>query len=85
VAATQRAPERQKEPMESCLKGVPVAYAPEIDRSAMWAPCQQHMFTVPPLGPHHRAFRSGDRHMERRFRTTEQRETILCLPLPRDC
>jgi hypothetical protein len=42
VAATERASEGQKQPVESCLKGVPVAYSSEIDRSAMWAPCKQH-------------------------------------------
>jgi len=31
VAAAERASEGQKKPVESCLKGVPVAYASEID------------------------------------------------------
>jgi hypothetical protein len=73
VAATQRAAEWQKQPVEGCLKGVPVAYAPEIDRSAMWATCEQHTLTVPPLASRHRVFRSGGQHVEGRF--------ALCLPL----
>ena len=42
VAAAKRAPEGKKQPVESCLQGVPVAYTSEVDRSAMWAPCEQH-------------------------------------------
>jgi hypothetical protein len=42
MPATERAPEGQKQPVESCLKEVPVAYASEIDRSAMWTPWKQH-------------------------------------------
>jgi hypothetical protein len=42
VAAAERAPEGQKKPVEGCFKGIPVAYASEIDGSTMWAPCEQH-------------------------------------------
>jgi hypothetical protein len=42
VAAAERAPEGQKKPVEGCFKGIPVAYASEIDGSAMWAPWEQH-------------------------------------------
>jgi len=40
--AAERASEGQKKPVKGCFKGIPVAYAPEIDGSAMWAPCEQH-------------------------------------------
>jgi hypothetical protein len=42
VAPAESASEGQKKPVESCFKGIPVAYASEIDRSTMWAPCNQH-------------------------------------------
>jgi len=42
VAAAERAPEGQKKPVKGCFKGIPVAYAIEIDGSAMWAPREQH-------------------------------------------
>lgn len=42
MPAAERAPEGKKQPVEGCLQGVPVAYASEVDRSAMWAPCEQH-------------------------------------------
>jgi len=42
VTAAERASEGQKKPVEGRFKGIPVAYASEIDGSAMWAPCEQH-------------------------------------------
>ena len=42
VAAAERAPKRQKKPVKSCFKGIPVSDTSEIDRSAMWAPCEEH-------------------------------------------
>lgn len=46
VVATERAPEGQKQPAESCLQGVPVAHAPEIDRSATRTTCEQHLYNT---------------------------------------
>jgi hypothetical protein len=43
VAATERAPEGQKQPAESFTQRVPVAHPSEIDRSAPWTPCEQHL------------------------------------------
>lgn len=43
MAAAERAAEGQKKPVEGCFKGIPIAYASEIDGSAMWAPCEQHV------------------------------------------
>ena len=43
MAAAERAPKGQKKPMKGCLNGIPVAYASEIDGSAMRAPREQHM------------------------------------------
>lgn len=43
MAAAERAPKGQKKPMKGCLNGIPIAYASEIDGSAMRAPREQHM------------------------------------------
>ena len=42
MAAAETAPKGQKKPVERRFQGVSIAYAPEIDRSAMWASCEQH-------------------------------------------
>jgi hypothetical protein len=42
MAAAERAPKRQKKPVESCLKGIPVFHTSKIDRSAMWTTGEEH-------------------------------------------
>ena len=44
VAAAERAPKRQKNPVERCFEAITVSHSSEIDRPAMWAPCDEHMF-----------------------------------------
>src|SRR5579872_4706384 len=42
VATAERAPKRQKNPVESCFKGIPISDASEVDRTAMWTPREEH-------------------------------------------
>jgi hypothetical protein len=80
VAAAERASERQQKPVESCLKGVPVAYAPEFDGSTMRAPCEQHTLQYR-AGVRAASYFRVSLHARRGDSCDNQGEIILGLPL----